>query len=468
MEALVLSIAFGKVMVMGSEESKARVMIIEDDEGIRQILTLALRQQGYETIPCASGEDALCQVSGSLSAIIIDLGLPDMEGSRLLQRILKEVPWVPCFILTGRDSAKTAIDCIKAGARDYFTKPADMNRLFAAIRDATAGISPAQPHAAGKPPRAADQPHWNSAAGRECHSLAPKAASSDTPLLISGEPGTGRMMIAKMVHSAGANHDGPLLTLNAANPDGSCLETSLFGKAGGGVEGPQVRGLLHKCARGTVVISAVEKLPFPLQSKLEKAIVNGSYQQQGSNTSIQLTCRITCITSADLEAETASGRFSRRLWFVLRTMHIRLPSLKSRIEDLPVFCARFLTEFCVENHVPRPEIPSPTMEVLLRHHWPGNLDELRYCIETACRNRTGPMIAVSDLPRHLWDPSSRVENAEPPVVGSARIKEVERASLVAALSLCGGNRRLAAQRLGVSLRTIYNMIRRHKISPTRS
>lgn len=454
---------------MGHKKQKTMVMIVEDDEATRRLLTLACRTQGYDVIACASGADALRRISALVAVIILDLGLPDMDGPLLLQQLLREAPWVPCLVLTGRDSARSAVDCIKTGARDYFTKPVNLSRLFDAVRNVTAGVSPALPQATSYPHRPADQNQWNSKAGRECHSLALAAASSGIPLLISGESGTGRMATARMVHSAGPNHTGPLLVFNASNPEGSCLETALFGRAGGGgEEGVPIRGLLHKCDRGTLVITAVEKLPLPLQAKLEKALVSGRYQQKGSNTSIQITCRITCITSANLEAETASGRFSRRLWFALRNMHIRLPSLKSRIEDLSLFCARFLTGFCVANRTPRPEIPSSTMEILLHHHWPGNLDELKHCIEAACKSCKGPMITAPDLPRHLWDPALRVENTEPPVVGSARIEEVERASLVAALSLCGGNRRLVAERLGVSLRTIYNMLRRHKISPPRS
>jgi two-component system response regulator AtoC len=453
---------------MGDKKPKTTVMIVEDDEATRRLLTLACRAQGYDVVACASGTDALSRISALVAVIILDLGLPDMDGPRLLQELLRDAPWVPCLVLTARDSARSAVDCIKAGARDYFTKPVNLGRLFEAVRDVTAGVSPALLKTATHPRRPADQNLWNSEAGRECHSLALTAASSGSPLLISGESGTGRMAIARMVHSAGANHTGPLLILNAANPEDSCLVTELFGKAGGGAEGVPIRGLLHKCGSGTLVITAVEKLPLSLQSKLEKALVSGRYQQQGSNTSIQFNCRITCITSANLEAETASRRFSRRLWFALRNMHIRLPSLKSRIEDLPLFCARFLTEFCVANHTPRPEIPSSTMELLLRHHWPGNLDELRHSIEAACKSCKGPMITASDLPQHLWDPTLRVENAERPVVGSARIEEVERASLVVALSLCGGNRRLVAQRLGVSLRTIYNMLRRHQLSPPKT
>lgn len=458
-------ITFPGFLKMSNENQDVTVMIVEDDEVTSQLLTLACRAQGYAVLPCASGGEAISRISDAVTVIILDLGLPDMDGPWLLQELLRQVPWVPCFVLTARDSAQSAVDCIKAGARDYFTKPVDLVRLFEAVRNVTAGVSPAFPKSSDHPRRPADQNHWSSEAGRECHSLAFTAAASGSPLLISGEPGTGRLTTAKMVHSASANAAAPLQILDATNPEDCCIETALFGRAGGGAEGLPVRGMLHKCDSGTLVITSVEKLPASVQSKLEKALVSGRYHQQGSNTSNQINCRITCITSANLEEETASARFSRRLWFALRNMHIRMPTLKSRIEDLPIFCARFLTEFCVANRTPRPEIPSSVMEILLRHPWPGNLDELRHCIEGACRRCTGTIITASDFPRHLWDSTLRIGNAEQPVVGSARIDEVERACLVAALSLCGGNRRLVARRLGVSLRTIYNMLKRHNLSP---
>ncbi len=447
---------------------KITVMVVEDDEETLQILTLGCLSQGYVVIPCASGKEALGKLSRSVAVIILDLGLPDMDGLRLLREILREAPWLPCLILTANDSARSAVDCIKAGARDYFTKPVDLEQLFEVVSTVTSDIAPGFPQAAARPHTPPVSSHWKSEAGRECDALALTAAATSAPLLISGEDGTGRMTTARMVHSASAHHDGPLQIFNASDPQYFSLDTALFGRAGGGEEGPPSRGLFHKCGQGTLVIKDVEKLPLPLQSKLQKALVSGRYQEQGSNTFIRLNCRIICITSMNPKEETASGRLSRNLWFALRNMHIRQPSLKSRIEDLPLFCARFLTEFCVANHAPRPEIPSSTMELLLHHHWPGNLDELRYCIETACRSSKGPIITASNFPQHLWDSASHVEDTRQPVVGSARIEEVERASLVAALSLCGGNRRLVAQRLGVSLRTIYYMLHRHQISPPKS
>lgn len=443
------------------------VMIIEDDDSTRQILSLACSSHGYTPLSCASGEEALERVSRSISAIILDLGLPDIDGPRLLQKLLGELPWVPCFILTATDSARVAVDCLKAGARDYFTKPVDLQRLFEAVGESTQAVSPKLQSLSEMSSLFVSHQQWKSEAGRQVHNLALEAAALGVPVLISGEHGSGRMTQARMIHGSGPNHAGPLHVFNAANPSESCLDTALFGRSGV-LEGPPTRGLFQRCAGGTLVIAAVDKMCLPLQARLAKALVSGRYQQKGSSTYFPIQCRVVCTTSADLEAESNNGQFSKKLWLILKGMHIRMPSLKNRIEDIPILCARFLTDLCVANQVPRPEIPASTMNLLLNYHWPENLDELRHCMETAHASCKGRLIAPSDLPRHLWNPDARREFTDHPVLGSSKIDDVERASLVAALSLSKGNRRLAAQRLGVSLRTIYNMIRRHKLSPKSS
>jgi DNA-binding NtrC family response regulator len=447
---------------MAQNDCKGEVMIVEDDETTRHMLVLYLRKMGFSAVTCASGYEAVNKVGSSLSAILLDLGLPDTDGLGLLRTLLAVVPWVPCFIITGRDSSRVAVECIKAGARDYFTKPVDLNLLCGAIGDAAAGMTVSGPAADLSKSSPLLHHPWKSAAAREIHAMALKASASREPLLIVGESGSGRMTLARMIHDTGVNRTGALHVLNAVDSVESELETHLFGRPGGTEDTP-VRGLLQKCGSGTLIITGVEKLPRSLQDKLEKVISTGRCRQQGSNVSVQINCRIICITSVDLQEEAANGRFSKKLAIALRNMRMRLPPLRNRIEDLPVYCEKFLTALCVANHTRRPDIAAATMDLLLRHHWPDNLDELRHCIETAFSNCKGAMIIPSDLPKYLWDPGARVENTNQLVLGSARITEIERASLVAALTLCGGNRRLAAQRLGVSLRTIYNMIRRHRL-----
>jgi len=182
---------------------------------------------------------------------------------------------------------------------------------------------------------------------------------------------------------------------------------------------------------------------------------------------LSVSCRIICTASVDLAKEAADERFSRKLWFSLKAMHIPLAPLRRRIEDIPEFCEHFITGFCVVAKRPRLSISAPTMEVLLRYDWPGNLDELSHCIETACRNTKGSIIGTTDFPSYLWDPAKRGDRSSALVVGSARIEEMEIASLLAALALCAGNRRLVAERLGVSLRTVYNMLKRYHLAGER-
>ncbi len=451
---------------MMDKQLQGRILIVEDDVSTRRILSLFCSQQGFQPLECSCSADALRLIEEPVLAVILDLGLPDGDGVELLRKVLEEKPWVPCFILTARDSARVAVECIKAGARDYFTKPVDLAALFSAICDAVKRLNSAAPNTVDSPLASSKDSGWLSKAGRESHVSFLNATASDQPVLMTGEAGTGKVRFAGMIHEAGVNAQGPLRILRIGDPGIGCVEAALFGSAGGGGENP-VRGELQRSAGGTLVIHGLEHLSQPLQSKLAEVLNSGQFQQPGSKMTFPVSCRIICTASADLAAEAAVGRFSKKLWFSLKPMHIPLPSLRRRIEDLPVFCEQFITSFCVAAKRPRLSISAPAMEVLLQYDWPGNLDELRHCIEAACRNTEGSIIGTADCPSYLWDPAKRGEGSSALVVGSARIEEMERASLVAALALCAGNRRLVAKRLGVSLRTVYNMLKRHHLAGKR-
>ncbi len=451
---------------MMDKQLQGRILIVEDDVSTRRILSLFCSQQGLQSLECSCSADALRLIEEPVLAIILDLGLPDGDGVELLRKLLKEKPWVPCFILTARDSARVAVECIKAGARDYFTKPVDLAALFSAICDAVKRVNSVAPDLVDSPFASLKSANWLSKTGRESHALVSNAALSDQPILITGEPGAGKVRFAKMIHEAGVNPKGPLRILRIGDPGIKCVEAALFGRCGGAAENP-VRGELQRSAGGTLLIHGLEDLSQPFQSKIAEILNIGQFQQPGSKMIFPVSCRIICTASVDLAGEAAGGRFSKKLWFSLKPMHIRLLPLRRRIEDLPVFCEQFITSFCVAAKRPRLSISAPAMEVLLQHDWPGNLDELRHCIEAACRNTKGSIIGTADCSSYLWDPAKRGEGSSAIVVGSARIEEMERASLVAALALCAGNRRLVAKRLGVSLRTVYNMLKRYDLAGKR-
>ena len=451
---------------MMKKQSQGRILIVEDDLSTRRILSLSCSQQGFQPLECSSSADALRLIEEPVLAIILDLGLPDGDGVELLRKVLEEKPWLPCFILTARDSARVAVECIKAGARDYFTKPVDLAALFTAIRDAVKRVNSVAPDTADSPLASLKDCGWLSKTGRESHALVLNTTASDQPVLMTGEAGTGKVKLAGMIHEAGVNANGPFRVLRLGDPGIGCAETALFGRAGGADENP-VRGELQRCSGGSLLIHGLEHLSQPLQSRLAEVMACGQYQQQGSKMILSVSCRIICTASVDLAHEAAADRFSKKLWFSLKPMHIPLPPLRRRIEDLPVFCEQFITSFCVAAQRPRLAISAPAVEVLVQYDWPGNLDELRHCIETACRNAAGSMIGTADYPAYLWDPAKRGDVSSALVVGSSRIEEIERASLVAALSLCAGNRRLVAQRLGVSLRTVYNMLKRYHLAGKR-
>ena len=443
---------------------RKKILIVEDDGPTRRLLSLLCQQNGYIPVECGSARSVRESTDfswGELEAMVLDLGLPDADGFDLLREVLGKDPELPCFVLTMRDSARAAVECLKAGAVDYFTKPFDPAQLFQAIRNASASAAEdsGQMHLPYSP---SGDFQWPSAVGKRSHEDAVKASRSSAPVLVIGEVGTGKASVARMIHGIQKKPEGLFRVVNAAAYDSDALRAEIFGIDSDATARTR-RGQVELAAGGTLYIDAVESLSLAIQVELNEMLETDRFKRFGAECFIAARCQVICATTIDLEKEVEAGRFRHDLLLRLKSSIVYLAPLKARIEDMPVFCELFLSKILVRDKRPRLKMSEAAKALLLKYSWPGNLDELNHALEHACRHCGGGDILPKHLP-HYARKRSRGRNAmHEPVLGSSSIGDVERASLIAALTLCKGNRRLVAERLGVSLRTIYNMIERHQL-----
>ncbi len=397
--------------------------------------------------------------SGRFGAALLDLNLPDGDGLTLLGKIRKQSPDLACFILSVRDKAADAVAALKIGALDYFTKPFEPATLFASIQSAMRRNSrPTHPASV-----AAQAPStmWRSTAMREVHQLAQKAARSDVSVLLTGETGCGKGVLANLIHRGSARATRPFITISCPTIPAELLESELFGHERGAFTGAQARkrGKIEMVDGGTLFLDEIGDLPLMLQPKLLEVLQTRNFYRVGSEQPLGSDFRLICATNIDFAQAVRNGTFREDLYYRINVLPIRVPPLRERGEDIPLLCDLILAEICVRDKIRRPMITKQAMEVLLDYHWPGNVRHLRHVIERACAIGENGIIGCDELPEELTKRQAE-PSASALTLGFASKDELLRANLIAALDACGGNRRRAAKRLDVSLRTVYNLIDR--------
>ena len=444
---------------MNHATDKPRILIVEDDAVTADLISHFALNQGFSTVVSATSQSAAAVDWDALSAVLLDLHLPDGDGFDLLVRARKRHPNLPCFVLTSRDSADTAVAALKAGAADYFTKPFEPSTVFSSIRESLS-TPPAPSRPTPLPSR-----EWKSPAMLAAHRAALDAAQTPGVVLLTGAPSTGRRAFAQFIHSRSRRAKHPFAAVDASSLDDLSLELELFGGESRHHTGSFVRkrGKIEMAHGGTLFIQDIDHLSAPLQSRLLDALEMRTEAGQIPWSDFRLIAS----TRVDLQTRLHENAFRRDLFYRLSTTSINLPCLREAVEDIPTWCDRILTEICVTNRRRRPKLTRGAIEMLVDHPWPGDLDQLRHTLEYAVAHSTSGLIGIDDLPPDILSRGLVVNSDPGSYLGWARIGDLERASLVAALEACDGNRRRVAKRLGVSLRTVYNMIDRHALRASR-
>lgn len=442
----------------------ARILLVEDDTTFRSLLAAILDDDGYELVEREDGKSALKTLQGqSFDLVLSDLRLPGLNGLDLFRRAQAEGIAPPFILLTAFGTVEEAVAAIKEGVADFLTKPLkDPETLRTLVRRVLAGSQQERTlkvlkerETAGLPP---DEVLFAGQAMQQVRRLIVDVASTQATVLISGESGTGKELAARMIHQASPRRDAPFVALNCAAIPETLLESELFGHEKGAFTGAtQARqGKFELASGGTIFLDEIGELPLALQSKFLRVLQERLFERVGGSREIRVDLRVVAATNRDLAEEVRERRFREDLYYRLNVFPLQLPALRDRRDGIPVLVRYLLQRAALQTGRDLQDIEPQALEMLSGYSWPGNIRELQNVIERAVILCKGALTAA-DLPDALRQPV--VTNASTREGGSLRDRE--RASILEALASCNNNRRLAAEKLGISKRTLQYRLKEY-------
>ncbi len=444
------------------------LLLVDDEPSILSSLKRVFINDGYEIHTATGGEEALLVIGRNrIDAALIDLMMPDMDGHTLLGRIKKLDPRIMVVMLTGYGGIQEAVTAIKAGAEDFLQKPFSNEILLASIgRLRRIWLLEAENRRLNEeaPLQFDYQPLvGNSTAMLRLKQTIAKVALSDTSVLIQGETGTGKELVARAIHhhSLRANNDFVPVDCAAISP--TMMESEMFGHVKGAFTGAYAAtpGLIRAADQGTLFLDEIGELPLAIQAKLLRTLQEREVRPVGSHKTQTVEVRILAATNRSLSAEVEKGNFRQDLLFRLNVVTLPLPSLRDRKEDIPLL-ARYLVKRFGKGGSPVKEISPEAMRCLDQYHWPGNVRELENVIRRAVALGSGEAILPADLPSHLLGTAeSQQANAELLKVGS--LAAYERSAILDALQKSKLNRKKTAEILGIGEATLYRKLKKYNL-----
>ncbi|HEU6436789.1 MAG TPA: sigma 54-interacting transcriptional regulator [Nitratidesulfovibrio sp.] len=444
-----------------------RLLVVDDDATHRSMLQTLLADWGYRTECAEDGETAvtLCRET-PFDLILMDLRMGGMSGIGALREIRAYNPAIPILIMTAYSNVESAVDAIRSGAYDYLTKPLDFEELRLTLARALDHAALRDENAALKTTLAASfDPAGIIGQSQSMHRLMDMLASiapSEATVLVTGESGTGKELIARAIHANSQRRHGPYVTVNCAALTETLLESELFGHEKGAFTGADKRreGRFQSADKGTIFLDEIGETSLPMQAKLLRAIQEREIQRVGSNQTLRVDVRIIAATNRDLWAEVEAGRFRQDLYYRLNVVTLHVPSLRERVEDIPLLAGHFLRRFTEKNGKGVKGFTPQAMDRLLKHHWPGNVRELENAVERAVVLLVGEYISERELPHAIAGGGGDAPCVVPRFHGMT-LEEIERAAILDAMDASEGNKSEAARRLGITRKTLHAKLNRY-------
>jgi DNA-binding NtrC family response regulator len=442
---------------------KFNILIVDDEKNIREGLGQALEMDGYAIYLAADGKEAL-RVFGEMEIdlVITDLKMPNLSGEEFLRRIVADEPTVPVIILTGHGTIETAVNAMRDGAYDFLTKPVNLDHLSLLVKRALANRSMALQYRAMQNELEKKRGFANiigtSPQLRRVFDLVEQVASSRAAVLITGESGTGKELIADAIHNLSGRRDKPFIKVHCAALAESLLESELFGHEKGAFTGAlsRKRGRFELAQMGTIFLDEIGEINPAVQVKILRVLQEKKFERVGGEETLEVDVRVIAATNRDLKAEIAQNRFREDLFYRLNVVNIHLPPLRERKEDIPLLAAAFLKEFAAENGKPIEGIEPKAVSALYAYSWPGNIRELRNCIESAVVLCKTQAIGPEDLPPSVGNSSE--ENAIRITPGTS-MADAEKAVILGTLGHLRGNKSRAAEVLGIGRKTLHRKLK---------
>ena len=443
-------------------KAHATVLVVEDDQEMRQLLEDEMREAGYDVVGAAEGGEALERL-GEADVVVTDLVMPGMKGDELLAEIKVREPDVPVVIMTAFGSIDSAVEAIKSGAYHYVAKPCRMEQLLSTVANALRErwlrlelLSVQSVQAGGKNTIVSESPSM-----RRAVDLVLRAAPADIPVLLLGESGTGKELLARVLHSESARRKARFVAVNCSAIPETLLESQLFGHRRGSFTDAREdhRGLFQEAHGGTILLDEIGDMPHSLQVKLLRVLQEGEVHPVGAPSPVPVDVRVVAATNRDLDALVRDGRFREDLYYRLNVIAVRIPPLRERPEDLVPLIARFLEKHGQRLSRPGCTLSSEALTALQLHPWPGNVRELENVIERAMVLGKDKVLRVEDLPESLRGHHGAEARAE----GIRPLDEIEREHILRTLRTVRGNKAAAARLLGLDRKTLYRKLEAYGI-----
>lgn len=444
---------------------KFTLLIIDDEKNIREGLAAYFEQEDYIVKLASSGEEGLSLIEkGDIDLVITDLRMNGISGEQVLQKVTAETPGIPVIILTGHGSIDSAVDAMRHGAYDFLTKPLNLDQLEMIVKRALENREITLQHQELK--KEVEDNHvlkemiGKSPAMLKIQEIIKKAAASKANVLITGESGVGKEVVAKAIHGLSARKHKAMINVHCAALSETLLESELFGHEKGAYTNADsmVKGRFELANGSSIFLDEIGEINQNVQIKILRVLAEKKFERVGGTQTIEVDVRFIAATNRNLEEEVAAGKFREDLYYRLNVVHIHVPPLRERKEDIPLLIQHFLDEFNTENDKNIKGIDSHAKTAMYNYSWPGNIRELRNCIESAVVMSSGDEIKIEDLPPAVAK-SSNVNSILVP--SGISLEEAEKLIILQNLALNRNNKSKTADILKIGRKTLQRKLQEY-------
>jgi len=441
------------------------ILVVDDEKNIREGLGTSLEIDGYKTYLANDGFEALDLLTKvDIDLVISDLKMPKMSGTELLKKISANYPTIPVIILTGHGTVENAVVAMRDGAYDFITKPINLDHLTLLVNRALNKRKLVNEHRQlqNEIKRLENKSRVSKLIGKSSAmskllELINQVADTKASVIITGESGVGKEVVANALHSLSSRSENPLVSVHCAALSESLLESELFGHEKGAFTGATTtkKGRFELANGGTIFLDEIGEINSTVQIKLLRVLQERTFERVGGENSIDVDVRVITATNRDLLKEIENGSFREDLYYRLNVVQIHIPPLRERKEDIPLLVSSFIKEFSLENDKKLQGIDSKALRVLTNYNWPGNIRELRNCVESAVVFSKGDVIEIDDLPAFVRE---KYENNNIIIPMGVTLAEAEKIVISETLRAENSNKSRASEILGIGRKTLHRKI----------
>lgn len=460
-----------------SQHSQLSILFADDEPSLQELMRMELPHLGHRVTVCPDGYTAVAALEReSFDCLIVDLDMPGMNGIQVIERAATLSPATESIVLTGKQSLESAVAALRFGVIDYLSKPCRLSELQAllqrvAARRALKRQSAAIDRSNNASPSASRRLIGDSKAMSDVLQLIRKVAPTQSTVLIRGETGCGKELVARGVHDESLRKEKAFVAVNCGALPEHLIESELFGHKKGSFTGAdsQREGLFEVANGGSIFLDEIGELPLSMQAKLLRVLESGDIRRVGDNQTLHVDVRVICATHRDLDSMVESGTFREDLMFRINTFEIHVPALRERMEDVMQLARHLYLRHRPEHASIESLFADETIQILKQHPWPGNVRELANVVEHATILCDHPPILPEHLPRHFSDKRVKREiKGMANAVSPLSLKEMELVAVQEAIHRHQGNKPAAAEELGISLKTLYNKLNQSDLANKKS